>query len=222
MTIERRVPSPARDLARIHRAITRSINIGIEKGAHFSKAGFQDGPTHQGFSDYGRSLATVLGGHHEVEDVLIFPAFQKKLPSAPYEHLASDHKLIEASLVWIHRAVDEISGGEMDGLDLLVSELKKIKTIWAPHIRMEESIFSHEALCEVMTEPEQGELVAEIGKFSKERSVPPYLIVPFVLFNLNADDRAEYLLNMPPNVMDDLVLKAWKGQWSPMRPFLLK
>jgi len=215
-------PSPARDLIRIHRVITRGLATGIEKGSHFKQAGFQDEGVHRGFCDYSRSLAIVLDGHHLSEDTILFPALQIKLPQAPFEHLSAQHKQIEAMLIPLHQAVDEMTGAGGDGLNRLVEGLREITAVWAPHIRMEESIFSQEALSEVMSQAEQNELVAKIGKFSSEHSVPPYLIVPFVLFNLNSEDRAAMLATMPPTMMDDLVLKAWKDQWAPMKPFLLE
>ncbi len=221
MLTDAHVPSPARDLVRIHRVITRGLATGLEKGNHFRQAGFEEAALKQGFCDYCRSLAIVLGGHHQGEDAIVFPAFKQKLPQAPYDHLAAQHKQIESCLSSVHEAVDEITGAPGPGLDRLLDGLNEITEVWAPHIRMEESIFSHEVLCEVMSPAEQGDLAARIGKFSQEHSAPPYLVLPFVLFNLDSEDRTALLANMPGNILDDLVLKAWKDQWAPMKPFLL-
>lgn len=221
MMTETNPRSPARDLVRIHRVITRGITTTLEKGGQFKQSGFRDEGTHQGFCDYSRSLAIVLGGHHVGEDTVLFPAFKKKLPQAPYDYLATQHRQVEALLVHIHQALDEITEADSDGLDQLLDSLHQIAEVWAPHIRMEESIFSPEALSQVMSQAEQIDLAMEMGKFSQLHSVPPYLITPFVLFNLVNEDRAAMLANMPPTVMDDLVMKAWKDQWAPMKPFLL-
>ena len=221
MPTESATPGLAGDLVRIHRVITRGLAIGLEKGHYFKQAGFSEISLQQGFCDYSRSLATVLSGHHQAEDVVAFPAFQKRLPQGPYEHLAAQHRQIEALLVSTHQAVNEMNETGGDGLDWLIDDLNRITEIWEPHIRMEESIFSQEALDEVMGQVEQENLDAQIGKFSSEHSMPPHLIVPFVLFNLNNEDRAIYLSHMPGNIMGDLVLKAWKEQWAPMKPFLL-
>lgn len=214
-------PSLAGDLIRIHRVITRGLSMGQEKSTYFQSAGFQEAGLQDGFCDYIDSLASVLGGHHQAEDIIAFPAFQKKLPQAPYSHLAAQHKQIEALLVSIHKDVSEMKNAGGDGLDGLLEDLNNVIEIWAPHIRMEESIFSQEALNEAMSPQEQGELAAQMGKYSSEHSNPPYLIVPFVLFNAEKNDRAAFLANMPPQFMGDLVMKAWKDQWAPMKPFLL-
>ncbi len=222
MSTEPSTPSPARDLVRIHRVITRGIATVIERGDEFSQTGFPDERLRQGFSEYSRSLATVLDTHHLGEDHILFPVFQKKLPQAPYKKLTENHREIEALLVPVNQAVAELNTpAEKNALAQLADSLRKITEIWAPHIRMEESIFSHEALSEVMTEGEQTQLTVDIGKFSQERSQPPYLIMPFVLFNLNIEDRVVMLSHMPPGIMDDLVMKAWKDQWVAMKPFLL-
>jgi hypothetical protein len=222
MLTDTAIPSPARDLVRIHRVITRGLATGIEKGNYFKQAGFEDSVLKQGFCDYCRSLAVVLGGHHQGEDAVVFPVFKEKITQAPYDLLAEQHRQIEACLVSIHKAVDEMTGAPGDGLDWLVDALNEISEVWAPHIRMEESIFSHEAVCAVMSPAEQGQLAARIGKFSQEHSIPPYLIVPFVLFNLDIEDRRAMLANLPGNILNDLVLKAWKDQWATMKPFLLE
>ena len=222
MSTEPSTPSPARDLVRIHRVITRGIATVIEHGDEFRQTGVPDERLRQGFTEYSRSLATVLDGHHSSEDTILFPAFKQKLPQAPYDKLTENHHEIEALLVPVRQALEELSTpAEKRGLAQLVDTLRKITEIWAPHIRMEESIFSHEALSEVMTQAEQTQLTVDIGKFSQEHSQPPYLIMPFVLFNLNSEDRAVMLSHMPPGIMDNLVMKAWKDQWAAMKPFLL-
>lgn len=222
MAAETRVPSPARDLTRIHHVITRGLGTGIEQGSQFQQNGFPQGNLMQGFCDYCRSLAVVLSSHHQTEDALIFPAFQEKLPQAPYEHLATQHRQIETLLEKIYAAVDELSLTTPNGLETLLEGLQQISVIWAPHIRMEESIFSHEAICEVMSAAEQADLAARVGKFSQEHSVPPDQIVPFVLFNCAGEDRAAFLANMPPTLMEELVLGAWRDRWDAMKPFLLE
>jgi hypothetical protein len=45
--------------------------------------------------------------------------------------------------------------------------------------------------------------------------------VPFILYNLSAEDRAIMAQQMPPAVSQELVPIVWKEQWAPMVPFLL-
>jgi hypothetical protein len=49
----------------------------------------------------------------------------------------------------------------------------------------------------------------------------PSLGVPFVLYNLPAQERAIQARTMPSAVVEELVPVVWKEQWAPMQPFLL-
>jgi hypothetical protein len=187
------------------------------------QAGFPDPGIRLGYADYIRSLAIVLDAHHLGEDEVAFPALQKVLPLAPYKHLAATHQEVVVLLAALNQAVAGMAGpGVETSLPLVVEGLRKITAVWAPHIRMEESIFSHEALSEVMDPQEQARLSGAMGKHSQEHATPGYLALPFVLFNLNGEDRASMAATLPATVMDELILKAWKEQWAPMKPFLLE
>ena len=142
MSTEPSTSSPARDLVRIHRIITRGIATVIERGDEFRQTGFPDERLRQGFSEYSRSLATVLDAHHLSEDTILFPAFKQKLPQAPYEKLGENHRQIEALLVPVRQALEELSTpAEKGGLAQLVDTIRKITEIWAPHFRMEAEHF---------------------------------------------------------------------------------
>jgi hypothetical protein len=223
MLTENVLPSLGHDLVRIHKVITRGLTIGVKKGTEFMQAGFPDLAMQQGFAIYTRSLTIVLDAHHLAEDEVAFPALQKKLPLAPYERLSATHKEIEALLAPASQAVTDLAGPDAGAsLGLLVDGLRKITALWAPHIRMEESLFSVAALSEVMAPEEQARLSGAMGKHSQEHAAPPYLALPFVLFNLAGEDRASIAATLPGTVMDDLIMKAWKDQWAPMKPFLLE
>jgi|WetSurMetagenome_2_1015567.scaffolds.fasta_scaffold148754_1 hypothetical protein len=215
-------PNPAQDLLRIHKVITRGLNVNIDEGRQFMEKGFPNPDLKQGYSNYAFSLASVLDGHHLTEDNVIFPVLKIKLPQGPYEHLSKEHLQIEALLVPVRQAVEGLSTTEWKTcLMQLLDGLEIIRTVWTPHIRMEESIFSQEALSSVMNSSEQMDLSAQAGKYSSEHSNPPFLAVPFVLFNLSPEDREIMLSHMPPMMMQEIVMKAWKEQWAAMKPFLL-
>jgi hypothetical protein len=216
-------PNLAQDLLRIHRAITRGLTVGVEKGAEFAEHGFPDPGLRRGFTDYTLSLAVVLRAHHLGEDEIAFPFFRERLPASLYERLAADHHKIEALLNPLRQAIANVAatGGQAD-LNRVVDDLRSIGAVWTPHIRLEEGHFSEEALSAVMTMEEQGRLSGMMAKHSQEHATPGYLALPFTLFNLQAEDRAAMSATMPSMVIDELVPKAWKDQWAPMRPFLLE
>ena len=91
----------AGDFLRIHRAITRGLNVSVSKGSEYIQKGFPDPDLQQGFALYLQTLAAVLSAHHLGEDEVAFPALKLKLPDEPYEKLGSDHVEIEKKLVQI-------------------------------------------------------------------------------------------------------------------------
>ncbi len=223
MATEKNPPNPARDLVRIHKVITRSLAVGIERGTEFLQTGFPHGEIRQGFIDYVNCVAIVLESHHLGEDDIFFPAMRDKFPQAPYKRLSADHKEIHALLVPVRQAVaDLVVPANGNGLSRLVDTLRKIAEAWPPHFRMEESIFSAEVLSEGMDQEALASLSGAMGKHGSEHSIPPYLTVPFILFNLQPEDRALWLEHLPPAIMDEMVMKAWKDQWATMKPFLLE
>jgi hypothetical protein len=56
---------------------------------------------------------------------------------------------------------------------------------------------------------------------SQQHLQSPFLGIPFVLYNLPADERAIMTAMMPPAVTQQLVPVDWKQMWAPMQLFLL-
>ncbi len=216
-------PNFAQDLICIHRAITRGLTVGIEKGAEFARAGFPPPGLRRGFADYVQGLSAVLDAHYRGENVIAFPFFRERLPSSLYERLSADHRQIEALLVPLKQAIANVaaSGSQAD-LNWLVDCLQKISGVWTPHICLEERRFSVASLSAVTTLGEQGRLSAAMAKHAQEHATPDYLALPFTLFNLCAEDRAAMAATMPSMVVEELIPNVWKDQWAPMRPFLLE
>ena len=75
----------AGDFLRIHRVITRGLNVCVSKGAEYLNAGYPDPDTQQGFVLYLQTLTSVLSAHHLGEDEVAFPALKLKIPDAPYD-----------------------------------------------------------------------------------------------------------------------------------------
>jgi hypothetical protein len=214
-------PNLAQDLVRIHKVITRGLNVGVTRGKEFLGDGFPSQELQRGFADYIQSLTSVLDAHHLGEDEVAFPALKEKLPSAPYGRLTSDHKKIEAVLNPIRASIPEVSGANpVGGLGEVVAGLRKILAIWPSHIGIEESSFGAKPIAEVMSVEEQGNVSALMAKHSQEHAGPPFLVLPFVLYNLDGADREAMAAGIPEPVRE-LVGKEWKDQWGLMRPFLL-
>jgi len=216
------IPNPAEDLILIHKVITRGINVEISKGTEYLQNGIPQPQKLLGYSTYALSLVSVLRAHHQGEDQVIFPLLRIKLPSAPYGILTTNHREMESLLVTIHQAIEDLSGdAPEDGMRGMVENLGKVWAIWKKHIFWEELHFSKDAIGAVMDLEAQGELSEAMAKHRQEHSEPPNLVIPFILYNLELEDRVSMAATFPPVVMDELVQKVWKDQWEPMKPFLL-
>ena len=212
----------AQELLRIHRVISRGLIVSVTKGAEFMQAGFPDPGIRKGYADYTHSLATVLDAHHLGEDEIVFPFLRGKITAAPYERLARSHREIVALLDSAGKAIPPVAEkGLQADLSVLLDVLRKISNIWRPHIQTEEFYFSEEALAAAVSPEEQERLSASMAKHSQEHAAPPALALPFVLFNLEAEDRAAMAASLPAVVVEELIPKAWKEQWAAMKPFLL-
>jgi len=212
----------AQGIARIHRAISRGINVGIEKGNEFRQAGFQSDQIKKGYTDYVLSLVIVLSAHHLGEDEVAFPMLKEMIPSAPFDRLQSDHHKIEALLHSIRSSVSKVAEeGSIESQASLVDDLSAINDIWIPHIQIEETHFSGEAITNAMDLEAEAQINAAVGKHGQEHAVPGYLSLPFVLYNLHPEDRAEFESTMPDMIKNELIPVVWKDQWAAMKPFFL-
>jgi hemerythrin-like domain-containing protein len=212
----------ARGLLRIHKVITRGLEVGLRAGGEYLDKGFTQSQQLTGYAYYVYSLGADLKAHHTSEDMVVFPEARKVLPMAPYERLASDHQKIEKNLTPLFQAVADLSGEMPEkSVKLIVDALEKISAVWYPHIQVEESNFSEAAMSSAFPLGEQMRIGEAASKLSQEYATPPYWVIPFTLFNLEPEERKMMLALLPPAMMDELVLKAWKDQWSPMKPFLL-
>jgi hypothetical protein len=219
----RTVPRIAEDLLCIHAIITRGLSVSIEKGRSFALGGYPDASSRQGFIDYAGSLVSVLHAHHLTESDLFFPYFRDKLPDAPFDLLHSQHKELEPVLQQTKAATGETSAETQPGAALtrLNDRLAKIDEFWHPHIRIEEDHLSVDRIAALIDATEDERLARAAGEHGRQHAGPDHLIVPFLLYNLPPDRRAQFGRFMPPVVTRLLLPIVWRRKWAPMRPFLL-
>ena len=177
----------------------------------------------QGFVTYVQTLAWVLHGHHVGEDQAAFPFFRQKQIDAPYLLLVAEHGQMQAILDEVAPALDRLAAepGDRKSLAFVHQALSQLAGIWQPHIAREEAHLTEQAIAAAISVEEQISLAQEFAQHGQQNSGPAYLAVPFVLYNLSAEDRAAMIRVMPPEVTQHLVPVVWKDQWAPMKPFLL-
>jgi hemerythrin-like domain-containing protein len=216
-------PNVGADMLRIHRVITRGLDVSAERGAAFAQEGFPSLSIQEGFFTYLRALGGVLDAHHLGEDEAAFPAFQEKMPNAPYKKLMADHQVIAAILEELMAAAQAVASSAQpaDSLHAVNSAVSTMASLWHPHIGIEESLWDPDQVAAVMTEEENLQLAQKIGESSQKHLHAPDIEIPFVLYNLGPEDRAIMAKAMPPVVVLQLVPLVWRGKWAPMKPFLL-
>ncbi len=220
---EENKPNISRDLIRIHMIISRGLAVALDCGQDFLNGGFPDSRTRQGYHDFVGCLVSVIDAHHLAEDEVAFPRLGVKIPAAPYQMLAAEHHKMITILEEIKAAVEDLLGeNSAQALIVCTNALKRLRYMWFPHIKIEETHFSEDKVAAAMAGDEQSALSAQMGKFSQEHTSPDYLIIPFILFNLPPDERAKFSQAIPPVVTEQLVPHVWKEQWQPMEPFLLE
>jgi hemerythrin-like domain-containing protein len=217
-------PNVATSLILIHRILTRGIDVSTNNCRVFTQDGFPDTTIEGGYVDYVRSLMSLLHAHHLTEENQAFPYFKELIPDAPYDELFAEHQLIAAIISETNTAIDHC-GIEMDKsavLNDLTKTLVQLNELWQPHHRKEEKYFTIPILAKLIPPEEHTRLNRMYAQHNMEHSGPDYLIVPFMLFNLNDTDRALFAGEMPPELTEQLVPIVWKEKWEAMKPFLLE
>jgi hypothetical protein len=106
------------------------------------------------------------------------------------------------------------------GLRKLEDALTRLNESWQPHIQMETDEFIAKADALIPVE-EQLRLTRLFAEHGQKHAVPPYLTVPFLLYNLPEEDRKLFSQDMPAEVLQNLVPVVWKEKWASMTPYLL-
>ena len=219
---EKRATHIAASFSQIHNIITRGLGVSLENVQELSRRGPLDEKEPAGLLNYIRALASVLNGHHLMEDELAFPYFRDKIPEAPFDVLTEWHQKMLVKLDATKAAVEKIEkdDGPEAALKDLETALVWLNNAWRPHIRSETLEFINKADGLVSVE-EQLRLVKLFAEHSQKNAVPPYLTVPFVLFNLPAEERQVFSQGMPEELLQNLVPVVWKNKWESMMPFFL-
>jgi hemerythrin-like domain-containing protein len=214
-------PNLAEDLRRVHAAITRGLDVAIENAARYARGGFHEEGMAAGYRTYVATLLSFLDGHHVSENEIAFPYFEERLPEMPFERLVEEHEAMEEMIERAQVALDDVDEAGRPALGDLEAALRRIRDLWAPHIGTEEAHFEPVRLAEILPPEEHGRLGGLLAQHTVEHGGDEHLVVPFMLYNLPAADRAVMMGAMPPVVTQELMPGPWAEKWAPMKPFLL-
>jgi hypothetical protein len=215
-------PNVITGMLSIHAVVSRGLRVALERNEAFVQHGFPDARSREGFIDYLRCLVSVLNAHHETEDTLAFPSFREKV-DAPYDLLTEQHRLLHPMLEQAKTIIEEAAAAPSaaEPLARLNVVLRKIEELWHPHIGIEEEHFTVDRFATLMPPEEHLRLIGRFLEHTRQITGPDYLILPFLLYNLEPRARALFASEMPPIVTEQLVPVVWKEKWEPMQPFLL-
>lgn len=208
-----------------HKIYTRGLKVSLENVNKYLDAGAMESSDSDGFVKYVQTLTSLLEGHHLVENKKVFPYFKDKLPEVPYDRLMDEHEVIKQALERIRAAITHFKSGEdeIKHLKDIKYGLEQIDELWHPHIKIEESQL-YSKITDLKLD--SNETVREMNEFSQffqeHTSGPPYLNMPFVVYNLSEEDRAIFTKSFPETVMKQMIPIDWKDKWAPMKQFLLK
>jgi hypothetical protein len=208
-------PNIGADLQRIHRAVSRGLDVALKSCGEFKAGGFPDASTAEGFWKCCIALEGLAHAHHMTEDEVYFPFLRERLPEVDFDALAAQHEEMTSILAEMKAA------GEAASLADMGSALIELAELWHPHIEEEETTMTLEAAARVATVPETIDLAQKAAALSQEHAQPAPLVIPYLLYNSEKNDRAFYMTAMPEQVTQHLVPVAWKDEWAPMKPFLL-
>jgi hemerythrin-like domain-containing protein len=216
-------PNVGADMLRIHSVITRGLSVSIERSEGFAQDGYPDVATQAGFVLYVQTLISVLSAHHLSEDEVAFPYLRPKLPEVNLDELMAEHRVMEDILEALQTIVEAVTTEEQagDSLSDLNRTVTRLSDLWHPHIQKEERFYAPERMAALMDVEEHAQLGKAVAEHSQQHLQSPFLGIPFVLYNLPADERAIMTAMMPPAVTQQLVPVDWKEMWAPMQPFLL-
>lgn len=213
-------PNLGANIIRLHAAISRSLEVTKMKCQEFIlPSGKPDQATRDSFILYVSTMCMVINAHHIGEDDIIFPKLRIALPEAPFDELSFEHDLMDEVLAKL-RQIIEVSTG--DFFSSLLDTVNRMIALWTPHIAKEEQyIYSPEITAALMSPEEHLKMLQETSAHAMEQGNPA-LMLPFVLRNLNPENRKAFARILPPQMVQTLIPTDWKPQWAPMLPFLLE
>ena len=214
----------SKSLVRIHLLITRGIETAQSEIDEIREKGYTKPKTKEGFLKFLRSLTTVFHAHHLTEDEVVFPFFEQRKLDAPFDEWRMEHIKISSAVKSVSQLISDIENKNVPEEELLTKGhdlLNQLKDLWYPHFQSEEYYFQPSTIDLVTTREEIINIGKDIGKHSKELSQPGTVIIPFMLYNLELEDRKIFSKEFPWIINFIMVPGFWKSQWRSMEPYLL-
>jgi hypothetical protein len=136
------------------------------------------------------------------------------LPDAPYTALTAQH----SAMVPVLNEIETATAGRGHLTDLNPA-LARMGELWSTHIALEEAHFGPQAIADSLTMKERMSIGRKTSRQAARHQRPLVLMLPFLLYNMEPQDRAVMLQLMPQFV--PALLRLLQKRWQSMEPFLL-
>ena len=213
----------ASDLIVVHKVITRALDVAVDDNASaFEKRG-TGRAEYDGYILYMECLLRQLHEHHSNEDEVVFPMFRSLLPDAPYDLLMSQHAEMIHVVEQVESAITALKAGThaADAQAKLLGNLQDLRTRWADHITEEEARFGPSGIPPAISMTDRVRIGKAAARYAQLHSFPISLMLAFMLYNLQDQDRATMSQTVPGFLTKFFVPVVWRKRWEPMRPYLL-
>ena len=216
-------PDIGKDLIYIHTVITRGLYVAQGYSHSSTQAVHLNEAKRKGFISYVKSLISVMSGHLQFEDKIVYPYLKYRMPEVPFDMLKTQHQDMMNNLDSIVKIVDEAASNRSFGksLGILNMEFRKTQEIWHSHIQIEAKYLTAEKIGAVIGYGEQKMLSRIFNQYIHEHAGPDNLVVPFLIYNLPPEERAIFSKKIPPALAKQVTSDAWKEKWMPMSTFML-
>ena len=213
----------ASDLIAIHKVITRALDVAVDVNvsAFEKRAAGRSG--FDGYILYVECLLRQLHEHHSNEDIVVFPLLRDLLPDAPYDLLMTQHTEMIHEVEQVESTITALKAGKhaADAQAQLLGNLQDLRARWVDHIAEEEANFGPDRIPPAISMMDRVRIGKAAARYAQRHSFPLSLMLPFMLYNLQGQDRATMLQTIPGFLHKFFVPVLWRRRWEPMRPHLL-
>ncbi len=209
----------ASDLVVIHKVITRALGIAVDENV----SAFEKRADYDGYILYTECLLRQLHEHHSNEDIVVFPLLRNLLPDAPYDLLMSQHRAMIRAVEHVESTITALKAGThtTDTQAQLLGNLQDLRAQWVDHSAEEEANFGPDGISPAISMADRVRIGKAASRYAQLHSFPISLMLPFMLYNLQRQDRATMSQTIPGFLTKFFVPVLWRKRWEPMRPYLL-
>ena len=202
----------------VHRALTRALNVLVDESMQFRTEEQVDGKRTEGFRMYARTFCDLMHAHHDGEEELAFVHIRSILSAKDMVALDREHEVMLEALHALQTYVAAPAPWDSSHWWGLHRAASALLSGWEAHRLNEETQMAKASV--LMSRDERVRLAKALELFGIANAGPGHRVVPFILYNLEGEDREAMGSRMPFFMKGILVPFFWRVNYRPMLPFL--